>query len=149
MARMTTGLYILTTGSLEEPYGMVVSWAMPVSYDPPLVAAAVRINRFLHDMIPDFGVFGINVLPKGTEDLLPAFKKAPLKEKFQDLALFSSATGAPLVGTAAAWLDLRLAGSYRPGDHTLYFGQVEAGGVIDESAPMTSLDYRYVYTGKN
>ncbi len=149
LSAMTTGLYIMTTGTVDEPYGMVVSWVNQVGYEPTLVMAAVRRNRFMHDLILRFGCFGLNVLPRGIEDFLPFFKKAPLEKKFRDLKLFNAVTGAPLIEQALACLDCRLGETIRPGDHTLFLGLVEQGWVLHEGAPLTSLDYEHVYLGQS
>ncbi|MBW2061328.1 MAG: flavin reductase [Deltaproteobacteria bacterium] len=149
LSSVTTGLYILTTGTLAEPHGMIVSWASQVGFDPALVMVAVRQNRFLHDLIPRFGCFGLNVLPPGLEDFLPFFKKASPEEKFRRLDLFTAVTGAPLVRQALACLDCRLAETIRPGDHTLFLGRVEEGRQLGEGSPMTSLDYGHVYLGQS
>jgi len=145
LSAMTTGLYIMTTGTVDEPYGMVVSWVSQVGYDPTLVMAAVRQNRFMHDLIPRYGCFGLNILPQGIEDFLPFFKKAPSEEKFRDLELFAAVTGAPLIRQALACLDCRLKETVQPGDHTLFLGIVEQGRVLRQGDPLTSLDYDHVY----
>ena len=148
LAALSTGIYVLTTGSLTEPYGMIVSWVTQAGYEPPLVLAAVRANRQLHDLIPAYGCFGLSVLAAGQEKLVSVFKKKAPEEKFQDLNLTEAATGAPLLTSAAAWLDCRLVESYRPGDHTLYLGRVEAGQKTDDLRPMTIHDYGRTYSGR-
>ncbi len=100
LASLTTGLYLLTTGTVDEPSGMIVSWVSQVSYEPPLVLAAVRKNRYLHDIIQRSGCFGLNVLERGQEDFLPFFKNTPRLEKFKNLELFKADTGAPLAREA-------------------------------------------------
>ncbi len=148
LSTLTTGLYLLTTGSETKPYGMIVSWVSQVGYKPPLVLAAVRHNRFLHDLIPKFGFFGLNVLPRGQEDFLPAFKSAPPEEKFQSFDLFTAVTGAPLIKQSLACLDCRLIETVQPGDHTLFLGRIEDGRRLEDGAPMTTLDYGQVYLGR-
>ncbi len=148
LASLTTGLYLLTTGTVDEPSGMIVSWVSQVSYEPPLVLAAVRKNRYLHDIIQRSGCFGINVLERGQEDFLPFFKNAPRLEKFKNLGLFKADTGAPLAREALAWLDCGLVEAISPGDHTLFLGRVERSRRLKNTPPMTSQDYDHVYSGR-
>ena len=148
LSALSTGLYLLTTGTPEEPYGMIVSWVSQVSFDPPLVAVAVRTNRFLHDLIPRFGCFGLNVLADDDEKIIGTFKQASLKERFREFTVFTAVTGAPLLKEALACLDCRLYDTVRPGDHSLYVGRVEDGRRLREGAPMTSLDYGHTYLGR-
>jgi flavin reductase (DIM6/NTAB) family NADH-FMN oxidoreductase RutF len=148
LGSLTTGIYVLTTGHLDEPYGMVVSWVSPVSYDPPLVSAAIRTNRFLHDLIIRFDRFGLNVLASGEEEPMKAFKKSPPEARFGSLELFAGNTGAPILKEALAWLDCRLVETVRPGDHTLFIGRIEDGRRMRAGAPFTSLEYGHAYLGK-
>ena len=148
LASLTTGLYLLTTGTVDEPSGMIVSWVSQVSYEPPLVLVAVRKNRYLHDIIQRSGYFGINVIERGQADFLPFFKNTPRLEKFKNLELFKVDTGAPLAREALAWLDCGLVEAINPGDHTLFLGRVEQGRRLKNTPPMTSQDYDHAYSGR-
>ena len=148
VALLTTGLYVLTTGTKEEKYGMVLSWASPVSSDPPLVMAAVRYNRVLHEQIPRYGCFGINVLPAEGVDLLRGLEESLRRDAAAGSGMQLLQTGAPLLVEALAWLDCRLVASYAPGDHTLFIGRVEAASRQRPGRPMSSQDHDSVYLGK-
>ena len=148
VALLTTGLYVLTTGTLETPYRMVLSWASPVSSDPPLVMAAVRYSRLLHEQIPRYGCFGINVLPAGEVDLLEAMERSLHRDALPGDDMQSLRTGAPFLADALAWLDCRLVASYAPGDHTMFIGRVEAAGRQKAGRPLCSQDHDSVYLGK-
>lgn len=148
LSTLSTGVYLLTTGTVREPVGMVASWVVPAGYDPPLVAAAVRINRFIHDLIPKFGYFGLNVFTTAQLDVMKRFKVLDPHERFKDLPLYAEITGAPLLKNSAACLDCRLLETYQPGDHSLFLGRVEAGRYSADARPLTSLDYGHAYLGR-
>ncbi|MBU2552460.1 MAG: flavin reductase family protein [Proteobacteria bacterium] len=148
LSALTNGIYLLTTGSLERPGGMVVSWVTQVGGDPPLVAVAVRTNRFLHDLVPEYGVFGLNVLSADFLERMTEFKQALPGRQFDHLPLFTAATGAPLLENALACLDCRLAETIRPGDHSLFVGRVEAARVPRYGPPLTTQDYGRAYLGR-
>jgi flavin reductase (DIM6/NTAB) family NADH-FMN oxidoreductase RutF len=44
-AKMTYGIYVLTSGADEAINGMIASWVSQVSYEPPLVMVAVHPKR--------------------------------------------------------------------------------------------------------
>lgn len=147
IALLTTGLYVLTTGTVEAPRRMVLSWASPVSSDPPLVMVAVRYNRFLHEQIPCYGCFGINVLPAGEVHLLKGMERSTCREAASGHGVQSLQTGAPLLEDALAWLDCRVVTSYAPGDHTMFIGRVEAATRRKPGRPLSSQDHDSVYLG--
>lgn len=149
LASLTTGLYVLTAGTLEIPSGMIVSWVTQVGAEPPLVMAAVRKNRSLHYLISASGCFGLHVLEKGKPDFDLFFDGMPSEEKFQGLDLFTSVTGAPLIKQTLAWLDCRVVEEFRPGDHTLFLGRVEQAHRVSDEAPMTNHDYGHIYRGQS
>ena len=148
VALLTTGLYVLTTGTLETPYRMVLSWASPVSSDPPLVMAAVRYNRVLHEEIPRYGCFGINVLPAEEKGRLERMERSLHGGGTRESGMQSLETGTPLLADALAWLDCRLVASYTPGDHTMFIGRVEAAGRQKAGRPLCSQDHDSVYLGR-
>ena len=148
LSNLTCGLYLLTTGTIEKPYGMIVSWTTQISYEPPLIMVAVRVNRHLHDLIPRFGCFALNVIPLEEDDLLNRFKKAPPEARFKGLETFSGASGAPLVRSALAYLDCELKETYRPGDHSLFIGQILEGRSLHQGRPFTTIDCGHIYLGR-
>ena len=148
LAGLTTGLYVLTAGTLEIPSGMIVSWVTQVGADPPLVMAAVRKNRAMHYQISASGCFGLHVLEKGKPDFDLFFSGMPSEAKFQGLDLFTASTGAPLIKQALAWLDCRVVEAVSPGEHTLFLGRVEQGQRVGDGAPMSNHDYEHIYQGR-
>ena len=43
---------------------MAASWVMPVSREPPIVAAAIAKTRFTYELIVKSKEFSLNILPK-------------------------------------------------------------------------------------
>ena len=148
LSALSTGIYVLTTGGPDRFHAMVVSWVTQAGYEPPLVLAAVRVNRFLHDLVPKFGRFGLNVPPVRDMDLMPAIKQAPPGQPIQGLDIFTLKTGSPLLKPSLACLDCRLVEAIRPGDHTLFIGEVVDARVFLDEPPLTTRDYGHTYLGK-
>lgn len=48
----------------------------------------------------------------------------------------SGMTGSPILADATAWVDCIIASSMPVGDHTIFVGEVQAGGVPGAAAPL-------------
>jgi flavin reductase (DIM6/NTAB) family NADH-FMN oxidoreductase RutF len=46
ISQMTLGIYVLTTANKDKRNEMIASWVSMISYDPPLIMAAVQPNRY-------------------------------------------------------------------------------------------------------
>ena len=147
-AKMTYGIYVLTSKAGEAINGMIASWVSQVSYDPPLIMVAVHPSRYSHQLIEKGGCFVLHVLSKGQADLLTRFKAADVDHKFTALDWTTGLTGCPVLSDCLAYLECELKTHYRPGNHTLFIGQVIGAGNSKDGRPFTSMDYEGVYLGK-
>jgi flavin reductase (DIM6/NTAB) family NADH-FMN oxidoreductase RutF len=148
LGQMTYGIYVLTTKKDDEINGMIASWVTQVSYDPPLILAAVHPNRYSHDMIVQSRVFGLHIIDQSRKDLLARFKGPDPKEKFSEIAWKKGKTGVPVLQDCLAWFELQVQEQHQPGNHTLFIGKVVAAGVHSDATPLSTLDYDGMYTGK-
>jgi flavin reductase (DIM6/NTAB) family NADH-FMN oxidoreductase RutF len=148
LGQMTYGIYVLTTKKDDAINGMIASWVTQVSYDPPLILAAVHPNRYSHDMIVQSRVFGLHIIDQSRKDLLARFKGPDPKEKFSEIAWKKGKTGVPVLQDCLAWFELQVQEQHQPGNHTLFIGKVVAAGVHSDATPLSTLDYDGMYTGK-
>lgn len=147
--QMSYGIYVLTTKMDEAVNGMIASWVTQVSYDPPLIMAAVHSNRYSHDMIVNTKIFGLHIIDQSQKDLLKRFKGPDPKEKFAGMDWATGKTGVPLLKDCLAWFELEMIEQHQPGNHTLFIANVVDAGVHSEGTPLTTLDYEGMYVGKN
>ncbi len=56
------GLYVLTAKDGDELAAAGVNWLTQASFEPPLIAAAVKSDNDSHRLIEATGVFAVNVL---------------------------------------------------------------------------------------
>ncbi len=145
------GFYI--TGVLEsngEANGFTTNWVSQVSFQPPQVVVAVRKNQHTHDLIEDSGVFSLNFLDSGQEDLARRFTE-PLEPGDGEVGGATyrpgRATGAPLFVDAFAHLECRVVGKMEAGDHTVYLGEVVASDLKRPADILTDLDTLMEYGG--
>ncbi|MCA1784991.1 MAG: flavin reductase family protein [Desulfobacteraceae bacterium] len=113
--QMTYGIYVLTTKMDDAVNGMIASWVTQVSYDPPLIMAAVHPNRYSHDMIVNTRAFGLHIIDQSQKDLLKRFKGPDPKEKFTGLDWTAGNTGAPILKDCLAWFEIEVIEQHQPG----------------------------------
>ncbi|NNF99005.1 MAG: flavin reductase [Desulfobacteraceae bacterium] len=147
--KMTYGIYVLTTGDGDVVNGMIASWVTQVSYDPPLILAAVHPHRYTHALLEKNRVFALHVLGRRQKDFLKRFKGPVASEKFTGVDWRSGDTGCPILKDCLAWFECRVQQHLQPGNHTLFFGEVVNSGSSSGNTPLSTLDYEGVYTGKN
>lgn len=144
------GFYITgVVGSDGEANGFTTCWVSQVSFEPQQVVVAARKDHHTHDLIEDGGVFSLNFLDSGQEDLARKFAE-PLKPENGTLAgspYSKGETGAPIFDEAFAHLECRVVGKLEAGDHTVYLGEVAAANLVRPADILTDLDTTMEYGG--
>jgi flavin reductase (DIM6/NTAB) family NADH-FMN oxidoreductase RutF len=129
LAQFATGVTIVATLDRDgEPRGFTANSFTSVSLDPPLVLVCVsrRVNSY--PVLTQSGGFVVNILAQGQRDLSQRFaSKEP--DKFASVAWTPSATGAPILDGALAWLECRPWRRVTAGDHVVLIGEVVDLGV--------------------
>ncbi len=138
------GLYLLTTGSLERPKGMLVSWVSQVSGAPPRLQVAVRHNRALLPALLEQKALALNLLPRGDLDLVASLGR-PADRRFAGIKLEEASLGLPILAAGPGAICCQVLSSQRPGDHELILaepvGVVWRGGAILRA---DELDHAYL-----
>lgn len=132
-------MVVLATSLDQEgnPNIITLAWAMPTSFDPPLVAISVGRTRYSHELIQEAGEFVINVPSK---DLLNEVKfcgshSGSTTDKFRKAgitAMGSEEVEAPRIEECVAHLECDLVDGFRTGDHTIFVGKILAGSVDED-----------------
>jgi flavin reductase (DIM6/NTAB) family NADH-FMN oxidoreductase RutF len=147
LSRMVHGIYVLTASHGGRINGMIASWVSQVSYEPPLIMVAVHPGRFSHHMIERQGAFALHIIPKRRMDFLQLFKGPDPDAKFASLPWSRGITGAPLLEDCIACMECEIKTSLRPGNHTLFIGQVVEARLFSNEDPLSTLDYEGIYRG--
>lgn len=144
------GFYITgVVGPDGEANGFTTCWVSQVSFEPQQVVVAARKDHHTHDLIEDGGVFSLNFLDSGQEELARKFTE-PLKPENGALAgspYSQGETGAPLFDEAFAHLECRVVDKMEAGDHTVYLGEVAAANLVRPADILTDLDTPMEYGG--
>lgn len=148
MAHMTYGIYVLTTRFEATVNGMIASWVSQVSYDPPLIMAAVHPNRYSHGLLEKSGHFALHILTRGQRDMLARFKGPDPVAKFASLSWYAGVTGCPILADCIGCMECRIRQTLSPGNHTLFVGEVVNAVFNTEKTPLCTLDYEGCYLGR-
>jgi flavin reductase (DIM6/NTAB) family NADH-FMN oxidoreductase RutF len=149
LGKMTYGLYVLTTTHKDQINGMIASWVTQVSYDPLLIQVAVHPNRYSHHLIEQSGCFALHAITVEQSDYLDRFKGSDSQSKFSSIPWKKGQTGCPIIEDCIAFFELKLVKKYKPGNHTLFIGEVIDAGINTEKRPLTSIEYEGIYLGKS
>lgn len=149
LGKISNGIYILTTCHKNEINGMIISWVSPISYEPPLIMVAVHPNRHSHHLVEQSGCFALNIISQNQPALLECFKKPVPGDKFNSIQWDKGTTGCPILKDCVAYVECTVKESLKPGNHTLFLGEVKDAQVFSDDEPMTTRDYSGIYLGKN
>jgi flavin reductase (DIM6/NTAB) family NADH-FMN oxidoreductase RutF len=144
LGHLPTGVTVVTTLLPDgAPCGLTASAVCSLSLNPPLVLVCIDRDADSYEPIRAAGTFSVNVLPAEQEGLARRFAgEQQSQEKFDGVAYRTESTGAPILDIALAWVDCRVCAEYAGGDHTIFVGEVLAGGAR-EGTPL--LYYRGGY----
>lgn len=147
VGHFATGVTVLTSRVGDNMHGMTANAVCSLSLDPLLVLVCVARKAESHDIVAQGGVFALNILSEGQEELSRQFvrKNSPEDHKFRDVPYRIGVTGCPLLEGCLAYLECRVVASYPGGDHTIFIGQVEAAHASGDGRPL--IFYRSDYTG--
>jgi flavin reductase (DIM6/NTAB) family NADH-FMN oxidoreductase RutF len=149
LGKLTYGIYVLTAFDQDEINGMIASWVSQVSYDPPLIMVAIHPNRYSHRLIERGGGFALHVLAANQGEYLSRFKGEDPRRKFDGIQWGKGKTGCPILKDCIAFAECTVTGAYKPGNHTLYIGEIVDAHCYSNDRPLITLDYAGQYLGKS
>src|SRR5207245_11710169 len=114
------GLYVLTAAKKDGQVAAgTVNWVTQASFEPPLVAVALKTDSHAHALIKDTKAFALNVLGKGQQAL--AFTVfTPAERKGDTISvepLRPGTTVAPILTNTRAFTDCTLEATVETDDH--------------------------------
>jgi flavin reductase (DIM6/NTAB) family NADH-FMN oxidoreductase RutF len=138
----TYGLYVASSVGPEGPRAATLSWVTQVSFEPRLIAAAVRKHTAIHQAILASGRFALHVVGQEQSDFAKVFFKAGLAgaEEIAGYRFTLSERGVPVFEDAAAWLECEMIEeTSQSGDHAVVIARVLASGYRPSAASALSL----------
>lgn len=130
MSRAATGVTVVASDGELGPRGQTVSAMCSVSADPPSLLVCLNQKSQLCAAIDASRVFGVSVLRADQKRIADSFAGRPSPgDKAYDFGRVrwqTAVTGAPLLASAVAKFDCRLAETHVFGTHKIYIGEVVA-----------------------
>lgn len=125
MGHFLTGVTIVTTRGIDQPYGLTVNSFNSVSLDPPLVLWSLDLGHDRADLFRNAGGFTVNVMgaDSACDELIRKFSKSDA-DRFSGANWHSGVSGQPVLTDAIASLECRLWAEYPGGDHVIFIGEV-------------------------
>ena len=123
------GLYVMTAvGKGAAPAAATINWVTQTSFAPPLLALGVRPDSGVYGAATETGHFVLNILGKGQQPAaFTFFKPAQLEDgKLSGEEIGWAANGAPIIKSAAASIECRVAEVVELGDHHTIVAEVTA-----------------------
>lgn len=148
LGKLTYGIYVITTFYKDEINGMIASWVSQVSYAPPLIMAAIHPHRYSHRLIEQSGAFALHTVARNQGEYLARFKGDDPRRKFEGLRWQKGKTGCPILKDCIAFADCTINAIYRPGNHTLYIGEIVEADCYLDDRPLQTSDYEGQYLGR-
>jgi flavin reductase (DIM6/NTAB) family NADH-FMN oxidoreductase RutF len=121
--------YLVTCGSGEPANIITVSFCMPVSREPPMVACAIGRKMYSSEIIHETGEFIVNVPPEDLECQVYfcGFHSGRDVDKFKETGLTplpARHVDTPIIAECIAHMECRVVRSVRTGDKNLFIATV-------------------------
>jgi flavin reductase len=147
MARLGAAVNIITTGGPAGKRGFTASAVCSVTDNPPTLLICVNRGSDSHDILAANGVLCVNTLASRQQPLSPIFggmaNTDNHDERFAHGEWHTLITGAPVLKGAAVNFDCRISQLVEVGTHSVFFCEVDAIAMGDNSDGLIYHGRRY------
>ncbi len=149
LRKISHGVYVIGVKGGGRTNAFTATWVSQVSFEPPLLMAAVRKDSVSFRMIEESKVFTVNFLGVGQKPLAQHFlKPAHLGgDKLAGIRHRAGTTGAPVLEEAIAFVECRVRDIHPAGDHCLVVGEVVEAKVQQDVEPLSLKETGWQYGG--
>ncbi|MFD4527958.1 flavin reductase family protein [Streptomyces sp. NPDC058470] len=132
-----SGVAALSARVNGEPTVMIVStFAVGVSYNPPMVSFAAQHSSRTWPALSRAGVIGVSVLGEAHSDKARQLASRSKEGRFVGIGTLEAASGAIFLEGAPVWLECTVEHSYPAGDHDIIVLRVLAMMTDDDRNPL-------------
>lgn len=150
LRKIPYGLYICTSRHEDEVSAMLCNWVCQASFDPPMVTLAVQNDAHSREVILASETFCLNLLPKGSRETASHFaqhhEQAGNKLEGWDYDR-SEGLGLPVIPEAVGYIEMKVVGTLKGGDHDILLGEVVGAEVLNDGDLFTQADAGFNYAG--
>ncbi len=136
MRRFATGVMVLTTPAGEGMHAITVNAVASLSLNPTLMLVCIENNAQSHVLVHAAGVYVLNILSDAQVELGQrfAFDREARAHPADFVTGHAGQTGGMIFDGALGYLECRVVQEFPGGDHTIFIGEVVAGGVGDTNS---------------
>jgi len=149
--KVTYGLYIVSSGEMNNGNGFISNSVFQVTAEPPQIAACCNKNNFTAEFIQNTGAYSVSVLQQNASaEIIGRFgyKSGREIDKLDGINTMKGETGVPVITQdSIAYLECRLKQTIDVGTHLIFIGEVVSGDVLADLDPLTYTYYRNVKRG--
>ena len=140
VAKIPSGVAVLTAGDAGASTGMLASWMQQAAFEPLMVTVCVKAGRPIEALVAASRGFVLNVLGENPADMFKHFGRgfAPGEDAFVGVASRTTVRGVVL-DDAVAVIECELVATQPAGDHVLYLGRVVKGRADRDAPPHVHL----------
>jgi flavin reductase (DIM6/NTAB) family NADH-FMN oxidoreductase RutF len=136
---------VTCAGKDGQPNAIAIAWLMPVSINPPLLALAIRPQRYSYELLQENPAFVVNAMAyeQAVDVLFCGRYTGRNVDKFATANLTpvdAQAVNAPAIAEALAHIECEVEAEYEAGDHIIVVGRVVAASANEEA--LTEDGYR-------
>lgn len=146
MSRIAGAVHVIATDGPGGRGGATMTAVASVTDAPPTLLICLNRSGRLNALLRENGVFSVNTLVEGAEDLAGVFAGVggiDHAERFATGTWATAVTGAPLLASARAAFDCRITEATDVGSHTVFLGEVEAVRLGPKAPALLYLDRAY------
>jgi flavin reductase len=143
MRRLAAGVSLITTrDETGMRHGLIATSVTSVCLTPPSLLACINKSVSSHDVLAKTGIFCINLLPEGADDIAMRFSSSRFRDvRFADSNWSELETGSPVLDEAIASFDCRIISTIEASSHTIFIGEVVAVRLPEQPiSPLLYLD---------
>ena len=128
----TYGLYVAAAPSPDGPRAATISWVTQASFEPRLLAVAMRKGTAICEAVRASGRFALHIVGADQPDFAKAFFKVT-QSGADEIAGYHFTLGpedVPIFDAAPAWLVCEVVEEVnQAGDHAIFISRIIASGV--------------------
>lgn len=141
IGRIPSGIFILTARHNTQQTGMLASWVMQASFEPPMFTVAVKKTRYLTHWLQGGARVALNILSNDEKHMIAHFGRGfqPDENAFEEVALLAGHESLPILAESVGFLEGSVVGQLETGDHIVFAVEVEDGRLLKGGHPMTHI----------
>lgn len=138
MAQWSSGITVITSTADANWQGITANSFASVSLNPPLVSVSIDKKLYIHSVIEQSGAFAANILNAEQVEWGKLFAGffPEIEDRFAGIPCEIAVTGSPILPGVVGWVDCQVRHVYEAGDHTIFVGEVVAGGTPFVAPPL-------------